>query len=557
MARSRLDARFLAAPRSSFRIGFLSTAFVVTALLLPAQIVPPPGLPPAGFGPGLNVFSGVPPLGAASPWDVKIRDFTGDGIPDLLSAELGAGRVALSPGISANPPAFAPVAIGTPVGGVPGLGSPQAVAVADFNGDGAVDAIVACRGLGVVLPTVEVLINAGGGAFTRLLPLAAVGNLPGSLSPQVIASGLLDAGATPDVVIAQGNGLQVLLNPLGTGALVPAPLVTLANGDIPTSVAIADMNLDGINDLVFTAVRPLQNGPASVQVALGLGGGAYFLPFVTPLPDTFLAGLALGAIDAGASLDVFVGGNNAVYALLGTGAGTLAAAPTLTQAIPSLNTLQGASLATLDVDGDGQTDWLVPDDFGAIQVLRRTAPSTFVVQGPIVPNPTFAAVLSLDSSQDLTADGLNELVASDAIGNLVSVQVNTTPLQAWSTVLGTPFGGGPLTIGPLRFGSSPAIAYSGAPGIPVTLFVAPFPTGIPVNPFPFPCAIWLNIPLAQPALSGFTDGTGTFSVVIPPLPVIPVFAGVQFALQAVAANPGSANPIPFDFSNGVVTTFGF
>jgi hypothetical protein len=91
----------------------------------------------------------------------------------------------------------------------------------------------------------------------------------------------------------------------------------------------------------------------------------------------------------------------------------------------------------------------------------------------------------------------------------------------------------------------------------LSVLLAPVPPAAPSIPFPFACPIWVLTPATIIAFSAFTDPFGGFAFVGAPLPALPALAGVQTALQVSIYNPASGNPIPYDITNAVVTTFGF
>ncbi len=148
--------------------------------------------------------------------------------------------------------------IGNPVGFVAhkdfaiGNGA-AAVAVGDVNGDGLPDLVVANRRDN----TVSVLLNTTAkGATTPTF--ATTASFAVGHSPDAVAIADLNGDGKPDVVVANSNSsyVSVLMNKTAPGATMPTfaaqQPVVFGTGYDPTSVAVADVNGDGKPDLVVT-----------------------------------------------------------------------------------------------------------------------------------------------------------------------------------------------------------------------------------------------------------------------------------------------------------------
>jgi hypothetical protein len=179
------------------------------------------------------------------PQSVAIADVNGDGSPDLVVANGGSNTVSVllnttAPG--ATTPSFAPQQTFT-TGGFP-----ISVAVADLNGDGSPDLVVANFGS----DTVSVLLNTtAAGASTPSFAAQEIfvtGN-----APESVAVADFNGDGKPDLVLAneKSNTVSVLLNTTTPGASTPsfAAQQTFATGSAPVSVAVADFNGDGKPDL--------------------------------------------------------------------------------------------------------------------------------------------------------------------------------------------------------------------------------------------------------------------------------------------------------------------
>src|SRR5205823_2204319 len=132
----------------------------------------------------------------------------------------------------------------------PGVGSlPSSVAVADVNGDGRPDLVVANGGENAV----RVLMGNGGATFAAQQTFqvghspssVAVADLTGHGRPVLVVANYGVYDRTTDAL--RGSSVSVLR---GRGDATFDPLQTLYGCSGPSSVAVADVNGDGRPDLV-------------------------------------------------------------------------------------------------------------------------------------------------------------------------------------------------------------------------------------------------------------------------------------------------------------------
>ena len=127
---------------------------------------------------------------------------------------------------------------------------PFSVAVGDFNGDGKPDLAVANFGSN----NVSVLLGNGDGSFQ------AARNFGAGTTPRSVAVGDFNGDGLQDLAVANGGSppyqsdgsISVLL---GTGDGSFTAVQTIAAGDTPASIAIADFNGDGRPDLAVANFR--------------------------------------------------------------------------------------------------------------------------------------------------------------------------------------------------------------------------------------------------------------------------------------------------------------
>jgi hypothetical protein len=194
-----------------------------------------------------------------------IADVNGDGKPDLIVEEY-----------TYNPSMDTAGAVGVLLGNGDGtfgpektftLGQgPNGITVADVNGDGFPDIIVANRyphysGMG----TVSVLLGNGDGTFQKQSTIDVGGN------PRSVVVGDASGDRRPDLVVT--NFADETLGVLrGNGDGTFQVQQTFAVGRGPSAAVLADVNGDGRPDLV-----DVNSGDGTVSVLLGNGDGT-FLP---------------------------------------------------------------------------------------------------------------------------------------------------------------------------------------------------------------------------------------------------------------------------------------
>jgi hypothetical protein len=141
-------------------------------------------------------------------------------------------------------------------------------AVGDFNGDGKLDLAVTGPPLTALQDSVvTILLGNGDGTFN----VASGSVLSTGAAPQAISVADLNGDGKLDLVIVnyQGNSVTIFLGD-GNGSFTAAPGSPIAVGNAPYAVAVADFNGDGKLDLAVA-----NNGDGTVTLLLGNGDGTF------------------------------------------------------------------------------------------------------------------------------------------------------------------------------------------------------------------------------------------------------------------------------------------
>ncbi len=282
---------------------------------------------------------------------------------------------------------------------------PLFVRVADLDGDGVPDISTANDNASSPPNYVSVLLGNGNGT------LAAKADFLVGVSPQVLAVADVNLDGKNDLIVPNSNETTVsVLLGVGDGTF-------LAKSDFPVNmgsagIVIVDVNEDGNPDLAITNF--FDN---NVRLLLGDGTGNF--SFSTNLATG--AGpsqIAAGNFNNDTHLDLVTINYtaNTISIFLGTGTGFGAKTDYATGAGPR-------DIALGDLNGDGVLD---------VAVANQTSNSVSLYQG--VGNGTFLAKVDFATGAttysvaigDLNADGKADLVAANAGSNTVSVYYNTT-----------------------------------------------------------------------------------------------------------------------------------
>jgi len=280
-----------------------------------------------------------------------------------------------------------------PGGQSPVLGSPttfsvvsgnEGLAVADFNEDGILD-------IGVVAATggqLRILIGTGAGGvgtggFNYGTSHSLGGTPLGLETADFNSDGILDlvtsnlASNSVSVLLGQGAG--------GVGNGTFASPVTFAAGNAPHHLLVADFNEDGIADIAVA-----NNTVASLSVLIGYGaagvGNATFAPPLTLPLNSVSTGIATADVDGDGILDLLGSENNVqtIALLRGLGAGGVGNG-TFAPAVHIAAGVAPYDIEAADLNHDNKIDLLVSNSgSGGLRHLQGVGDGTFVSLGSIL-----------------------------------------------------------------------------------------------------------------------------------------------------------------------------
>jgi hypothetical protein len=343
------------------------------------------------------------------PGVVKLADMNGDGIPDLIVANTGSNNVLVYPGLGNGQ-------FGPEVNGGKGFAvgtNPVGVTVADVNGDGSPDLVVANEGSN----DVSVLLGQGRGADWTLTPGP---RLEAGLGPVATVVQDVTGNGIPDILVTNSESNTVTLLPgVGGGFFNDQNPRTIPVGTTPVQALVGDFTGAGQVELVtvnrgsnsLTIVSNFTNPAAAVEFSISSGG------------DSPVAAVAVDAHHDGLEdLIVANNGDGVVSLVLGevTGLPVLERLPVDLPHAADLAEVSDAAGVRVYGVGDASETATLLFTFGigipppGLQLLPPVGPSPALVAQPVaLENSAFPVVVIVLTGSDL-GTGLVPSAAAEA-----------------------------------------------------------------------------------------------------------------------------------------------
>ena len=238
-----------------------------------------------------------------------------------------------------------------------------------------------------------------GSANSNLYTSIAIADLNGD--------GLLDIATCYTVVSNGSNAHQGTVQVFLQDSAHPGKFLSPANysvGNDPFTISIGDLNGDGKPDIV-TANASLGANPNGLSVLLQNGNGQ-FLPAVSYNTGNVVNSVAIGDVNGDGRNDLVVADSGGVSILLQDSASPGTFAP----AKPISFTGGASSVAPIDVNGDGVPDLVAANGANVLVFLANPA-----VAGTFFPPASYAAGQQpiYVAVADLNADGKPDIAVAD------------------------------------------------------------------------------------------------------------------------------------------------
>jgi uncharacterized delta-60 repeat protein len=332
-------------------------------------------------------------VGSSAPSFVTVGDFNGDGKSDLVTANSFSNDVSVLLGNGKG-------SFGTPIKSMVGS-SPNSIAVSDFNGDGKSDLAVIHAG-----KQVSIVIGNGDGSFGTPTNFELG---VGVLNAESVIVGDFNGDGKFDVATANlgTDNISVLLA-AKNGGFETSNFTNFKVGTLPNSIAVGDLNGDGKSDLVTA------NLDSTASVLLGNGDGSFGSATNIGVGGLEAKAVKIGDFDGDGKADLATANfsSNNISVLSGNGDGSFGTPKTF--AVGS----GPDSLTVGDFNGDGKVDLATANfNSNSVSVLYHNLP------------PTISPLKIVPAGYDLAINDRVTQLESTIDGKILAVGINSLNLS--------------------------------------------------------------------------------------------------------------------------------
>src|SRR6478672_10226829 len=355
------------------------------------------------------------------PAGIVVADFTGDGKPDVVTANYGGSSISFlrHNGLTGNSAGFLP-----PVTFSTGNRA-EKIAAADVNGDGILDVVVGGQVGTGFQASLAVMINTGNGVFATPVaydaapggrfgsPAVALADLDNDGDVDLIGGGDYDNGSID-------NGAVTIRRNTGNGTFGSAEIILFDNFiPMPKELTTGRINSDGFADLV--AAVPSGRATEGFVVVNSNGSGGFNTPvYYEASQQTF--DVAIVDLDNDSDGDVITLANSSAAVTVHENVGN--------GLFPVLTRYEVASLSdaveSADIDNDGDIDIVVNGEVdiasndAVVKILKNNGDGTFTPAIDYSPPRNFADM----KLRDINGDGFVDLIFAPD-GNFPSYHFGT------------------------------------------------------------------------------------------------------------------------------------
>jgi hypothetical protein len=353
------------------------------------------------------------------PADIVAADFTGDGKPDIVTANAGGNSVSL---VRHNGQTGASAGFLAPVN-FPVSTDLEQISAGDVNGDGKLD--LAVSGFNGVDVTLSVLINNGSGNFaapvnyqsapgSRIFSYAVtLRDLNNDGKAELIGGGMYSAGSSD-------YGALIVRRNTGSGAFGTAEIYQFENYiPSPKEITTGDINGDGFTDII--AAVPSGRANEGFETLLSNGVGGFQTPkYYEASQQTF--DVAAFDVDGDGDLDVATLANSSAAVTIHENPGN-----GVFRILPRYNVASlSDAVESADIDNDGDTDIVVNGEVGiasnnaVVKILKNNGDGTFAPAIDYSPPRNFADM----KLRDINNDGFVDMIFAPD-GNFPAYHIGT------------------------------------------------------------------------------------------------------------------------------------